>query len=276
MIFDTAATNPNGLALDDLTRRRTWAELVDRSTRIAHLFRDGFGLRPDDHAALLLGNRVEAIELTLGAMLAGIWLTPINRHLQAEEIAYIVADSGARVVFTDDEHEVVARQSAAPEIVLVGDELDRALADVSDEPIPLSAPPGAAMIYTSGTTGRPKGVKRARQPTLDATLSAIGAAGDDARPRRQRPASDHRTDLPRGAAAVRALRSHQRRAARHHAALGRGADPGTHPGPADSPYAPGADDVRSPPQARRTASATPSIRRRCAWCCTARRPSPRR
>jgi len=177
MIFDTAATNPNGLALDDLTRQRTWAELVDRSTRIAHLFRDGFALRPDDHAALLLGNRVEAIELTLGAMLAGIWLTPINRHLHAEEIAYIVADSGARVLFADPEHEVVARQSAAPKIMLVGDELDRALADVSDEPIPLSAPPGAAMIYTSGTTGRPKGVKRARQPTLDATLSAIGTAG---------------------------------------------------------------------------------------------------
>lgn len=176
MIFETAATNPDGLALDDLTRRRTWAELVDRSTRIAHLFRAGFGLQPDDHAAFLLDNRVEAIELTLGAMLAGIWLTPINRHLQAEEIAYIVADSGARVVFTDDEHGVVARQSAAPEVMRVGDELDRALAQVSDEPIPLSAPPGGAMIYTSGTTGRPKGVKRARQPTLGATLFAIDAA----------------------------------------------------------------------------------------------------
>ena len=45
MIFDTAAINPNGLALDDLTRQRTWAELVDRSTRIAHLFREEFGLR---------------------------------------------------------------------------------------------------------------------------------------------------------------------------------------------------------------------------------------
>jgi acyl-CoA synthetase (AMP-forming)/AMP-acid ligase II len=45
MIFDREATNPDGLALDDLTRQRTWAELVDRSTRIAHLFREEFGLR---------------------------------------------------------------------------------------------------------------------------------------------------------------------------------------------------------------------------------------
>ena len=86
MIFDHAATHPNGLALDDLTRQRTWAELADRSTRAAHLLRDRLGLRPDDHAALLMGNRVEFVELTLGAILAGIWLTPINRHLQAEEI----------------------------------------------------------------------------------------------------------------------------------------------------------------------------------------------
>ena len=177
MLFEIAAANPNALALDDLTRQCTWAELIDRITRIAHLLRDGFGLRPDDHAASLLGNRVEAIELTLGAILAGIWLTPINHHLQADEITYIVADSGARVLFTDSQHEAVARQSAAPNIVRVGDELDRALAAVSDYPMPLSGPAGATMIYTSGTTGRPKGVKRARAASLGAALSAASAAG---------------------------------------------------------------------------------------------------
>ncbi len=42
MLFDHAAANPTGLALDDLTRRRTWAELVDRSTRVAHLLRERY------------------------------------------------------------------------------------------------------------------------------------------------------------------------------------------------------------------------------------------
>ncbi len=177
MLFEVAAAHPNALALDDLTRQRTWAELIDRVTRIAHLLRDECGLQPDDHAASLLGNRVEAIELTLGAILASVWLTPINHHLHADEIAYIVSDSGARVLFTDPEHQGVARQSGAPEIVLVGEELDRALAGASDEPISLSAPAGATMIYTSGTTGRPKGVKRARAATVGAALSAAGAAG---------------------------------------------------------------------------------------------------
>lgn len=177
MLFEIAAANPNAIALDDLTRQRTWAELIDRVTRVAHLLRDEFGLQPDDHAGALLGNRVEAIELTLGAILAGIWLTPINHHLQADEIAYIISDSGARVLFTDPEHETVARSSIAPQVMRVGGELDRALATVSDEPMSLSGPAGATMIYTSGTTGRPKGVKRARAATLGAALSTVGAAG---------------------------------------------------------------------------------------------------
>ncbi len=177
MIFDKAAGNPNGVALDDLTRRRTWGELVDRSTRVARLLRDGLGLRPDDHAALLMGNRVEFVELTLGAMLGGIWMTPINRHLGADEIAYVVEDSGAQVLFADAEHEAMARQSAAGKVLLVGAELDAALAGADDEPMPQSGPAGGNMIYTSGTTGRPKGVKRARPPTLGAALSAISATG---------------------------------------------------------------------------------------------------
>lgn len=176
MLLGKAVTDPNGLALDDLTRRRTWAEVAERSTRIAHLLVDTYGLQPNDHASLLMGNRVESVELMLGAIQAGIWLTPINHHLQAEEIAYIVADSGARVVFTDEQHESVARQSQAPQVLLVGKELDLALAAVSDEPMPLSGPAGAAMIYTSGTTGRPKGVKRARAATLSAALANIRAA----------------------------------------------------------------------------------------------------
>ena len=59
MIYEHAALNPNGLALDDLTRQRTWAELADRSTRIARFLREQAGLEAQGHAALLMENRVE-------------------------------------------------------------------------------------------------------------------------------------------------------------------------------------------------------------------------
>jgi fatty-acyl-CoA synthase len=166
MIFSAAALRPNDIALDDLERRLTWRELDDRVRRIARLLRDDLGLAPDDHAALLMGNRVEAVELVVGAMLAGVWLTPINHHLTAEEIAYIVEDSGAHAVFTDAEHETIARAAIAPraeppEILVAGASLEKAIESASDEPLPDDGPPGATMIYTSVRPAVPR-VRRAR------------------------------------------------------------------------------------------------------------------
>jgi long-chain acyl-CoA synthetase len=175
MIFDVAAAKSDAVALDDLTRRRSWAEFVDRATRIAHLLRDELRLGPDDHVSLLMGNRVEFVELTFGAMLAGVWITPINWHLKEAEAAYVVEDSGSRVLFTDEEHEATARRLAGRADLLSIDAVEAALADVSDEPMPLDGPAGGSMIYTSGTTGRPKGVKRSRPPTLGTALSEIAS-----------------------------------------------------------------------------------------------------
>lgn len=176
MIFEHAAKNPNGLALDDLTRQRTWTELADRSARVAHFLRDQAGLGPEEHVAMLMDNRVELVELILGAILAGIWITPINWHLHPEEIAYIIEDSGARLLFSDTRFADTARRAGASDLLLAGEALDRSLAGASARPIELDARPGGAMIYTSGTTGRPKGVKRARLPTLGATLTSVKTA----------------------------------------------------------------------------------------------------
>jgi long-chain acyl-CoA synthetase len=162
------------LALDDGTRRRSRAELADRVARQARLLREGLGLAPGDHAALLIGNRVEAVEGVLAAIHAGVWMTPINWHLSEAEIAYVLRDSGARVLFTDPEHEATAR-AAAPggmTVLVAGDELERALATARDEPMPLEGPAGGNMIYTSGTTGRPKGVRRSKPATLREAIAA--------------------------------------------------------------------------------------------------------
>jgi long-chain acyl-CoA synthetase len=168
---ERARHDPEGLALDDGTRRRSWAELDDRVRRWARLLREDLGLGPDDHAAVLLGNRAEGIEAILAAIHAGVWMTPINWHLAPEEIAYVVRDAGARVLFTDAGHEAVARATGCPTVIVAGEELERALAGARDEPMPLEGPAGGNMIYTSGTTGRPKGVKRRRPPTLGQALA---------------------------------------------------------------------------------------------------------
>jgi acyl-CoA synthetase (AMP-forming)/AMP-acid ligase II len=181
VIFDLAANDPDGLAVDDLSRRRTWAELCDRSIRVARFLREDAGLQPDDHVAVLMENRVEYVELILGAIMAGVWITPINWHLSLDEIAYVIEDSGSRLVFSDPRHEAIARQaidrSVDVPVLLAGTELDGGLAGASDRPLAPDGPAGGNMIYTAGTTGRPKGVKRARPGTLRAALANLGTLG---------------------------------------------------------------------------------------------------
>ncbi len=156
--------------MSDGTRQRGWAELLDRITRWARLLHGELGMAPDDHAALLIGNRVEGIEGILAGIHAGVWMTPVNWHLTPGEISYVVQDSGAKVLFTDPEHEEAARASGAPRVIVVGEELEALLASASDEPMPLDGPAGGNMIYTSGTTGRPKGVMRRRASSLGQAL----------------------------------------------------------------------------------------------------------
>ena len=170
MISQYAKENPEGLALDDGSCTRSWAELNDRTSRWARFLREDLGLSPDENTALLMHNRAEALEGILAAIHAGVWMTPINWHLAPEEIAYVARDSGARAIFVDEAHEEVARAAGCEEVIVVGPELEAALASSSDEPMPLDGPAGGNMIYTSGTTGRPKGVKRRRPTTLQAAL----------------------------------------------------------------------------------------------------------
>jgi long-chain acyl-CoA synthetase len=172
MLEAFAERSPEALALDDLTRTRSWAELEDRVRRLARALREEWNLAPGDHAATLMFNRVECVELMHAAIAAGVWLTPINWHLTAEEVAYVIKDSGARVVFCDEAHRELAEACAPGRVVRVGDALDAIANHASDAPMDPEGPAGGAMIYTSGTTGRPKGVKRKHPTTLRETLVA--------------------------------------------------------------------------------------------------------
>ena len=164
---DLARSDPQGLALDDGTRRLGWQELSDRSTRLAH-WMHALGARPGDVVATLLANRGECVEIMLAAIQGGLWCTPINWHLTRDEVAYVLADSGAKLVFTDAEHAGLVREVFDGPVIEVGSAFETGLADAADAPFSPDAPAGGPMIYTSGTTGRPKGVKRARPPTLAA------------------------------------------------------------------------------------------------------------
>jgi long-chain acyl-CoA synthetase len=172
MSLFAGAVDLDAIAIDDGVTRRTFREIEARVPALARCFYEDLGLAPGDHVAVHLRNRTAYAEIVLASIAAGLWITPVNWHLSAEEIAYVLEDSGAKMVFVDSG---TAPRGAGPRRV----DVDALSAGVtrSAPPLDLSARPGGTMIYTSGTSGRPKGVKRARAATLGDALASMRAGG---------------------------------------------------------------------------------------------------
>ena len=166
---------------------RTFAELDANANRLARALRRR-GLTEGDAVALVCGNRPEFAEVYFACQRAGLRLTPINWHLAADEVAYIVADCEARALVVDAAtHAPVDAARRAPGCLVglaVGGALDGfddyEAAIAHEDGARLSDPAlGATMLYTSGTTGRPKGVFR-EQPASTALATAnLGGYADD-------------------------------------------------------------------------------------------------
>ena len=89
----------------------SYAELERQSNKVAQLFR-ARGLRPGDHIAVLMENRLEFFPVVWAAQRSGLLYTPVNWHLSADEAAYIVADCGARLLVSSSGLEEVAAAAA--------------------------------------------------------------------------------------------------------------------------------------------------------------------
>ncbi|GFH34522.1 acyl-CoA synthetase [Streptomyces pacificus] len=137
--------------------------------RLVHGLRAA-GLRRGDAFAVVLPNGVEFLTAYLAATQAGFYLVPVNHHLTGPEIAWIVADSGARVIIAHARFGAAAA-AAADEAGLPADRrygvggVDgfrpyTALLDGQPAVPPADRTLGWVMNYTSGTTGRPRGIRR--------------------------------------------------------------------------------------------------------------------
>ena len=184
-----AALTPDQPAaiLHETGERLSYAELEERSVRLSRVLYNA-GLRTGDTIALVAGNDLHYFEVYWAALRSGLYFTPVNWHLTAEESAYIVNDSGARVLIVSAQHAELARQLAggtpAVEVRLAFggsvpgyDGYEQALAATQPEPLN-EQPLGAAMLYSSGTTGQPKGIRHPLQPVSvkdgNPTVALIG------------------------------------------------------------------------------------------------------
>lgn len=162
----------------------TYREMDEAANRFAQLLR-ARGLRPDDAFAVLLENRIEYFTLIWGSQRAGTLLVPISTRLTAPEIAYILNDSGAKLLITSHEFDgvmdAIRRDCPDLPVLIAGDSgaesFDAALAAHPETPI-ADQRAGASMLYSSGTTGRPKGIRPAppENPDPQAMIPFLGLA----------------------------------------------------------------------------------------------------
>jgi len=163
-----AQMKPDKIAIWDRFGAHSFAKVNAQANRLARILREE-GLQPGDGVALFCTNRAEFIEAFNAGRRCGLRVTPVNWHLAADEIAYILNDCEARALIAETKFEPLrGAVHKAPGIGLklsVGgaadgfEDYDSALdgvdgTDLDDPEL------GSQMLYTSGTTGRPKGVYR--------------------------------------------------------------------------------------------------------------------
>jgi long-chain acyl-CoA synthetase len=169
-LWGIAATTPDRTAVVDPDGHElSYRDLAAAADRYGRGLQ-AMGLQPGDALVLMLPNGTDLLAVHFAAMQTGLYVVAVNWHLVGPEVAYILADSGAKAFVTHERFAEVAGAAAAeagfPEKArfTVGDVPGfRPLAELGAEE-PAGRPDvrtlGAAMLYTSGTTGRPKGVRR--------------------------------------------------------------------------------------------------------------------
>ena len=158
----------------------SYATVDANANRLVRLLR-ARGLRAGDGVALACSNRVAFIEAFVATQRSGLRLTPVNWHLTADEIGYIIADCEAKAVIAEARAPVAAAMRHAPGVaarLAVGEPIEgfegyaEAVGAFDGGAIDDSVL-GGTMLYTSGTTGRPKGVYRPTPVVLPQAAYAL-------------------------------------------------------------------------------------------------------
>src|SRR6476661_6742764 len=139
--------------------RLTYSEMYDLAQRQAAKL-DELGMQVGDRVAVLSHNSARLLTSFFGVCGSGRVLVPINFRLRPDEISYIVAHSGARVLYVDPELVDQLRDIDVEQTFVLGQD-DSMFAAPGTEPRAWEPDENATATinYTSGTTARPKGVQ---------------------------------------------------------------------------------------------------------------------
>ncbi|MFI5756581.1 amino acid adenylation domain-containing protein [Streptomyces sp. NPDC051569] len=157
LIDEQAARTPDAVALttpggEDIS----YAGLAERSAGLAARLRAA-GAGPDAPVAVLLDRSPEAVVAVLATLKAGAAYLPLDPGYPSDRVAYMLADSGARLLLS--RKDLAESFETGPDVRLIDLGDPGADAPADGHPAPAVHPGGLAyLIYTSGSTGQPKAV----------------------------------------------------------------------------------------------------------------------
>ena len=164
ILIDSAARDPDHVAMKLDDAELTYGRLEQGSARVAGLLRD-HGVAPGDRVGIMLPNVPYFAVCYYGVLRAGAVVVPMNVLLKRREVAFYLADSGAKVMFAWEgfapDAQAGADEAGAECLLVVPGEFEQMLQDT--EPAPglteTADDDTAVILYTSGTTGTPKGAE---------------------------------------------------------------------------------------------------------------------
>ncbi len=181
-LFESTASDLPFLSYND--EKWTFAQSWQAAARIGHVLVQDCGVVPGDRVAIAMRNYPEWVLAFTAITSVGAVAVAMNGHWQSDEMAFALTDSGARVLFADQERldrlpssgaslQVLAvrpTKTLAHGVRLLKD-LTEALGPVAMPHVAIAQDDPATILYTSGSTGHPKGVVSSQRNILSALLS---------------------------------------------------------------------------------------------------------
>ncbi|WP_372736763.1 AMP-binding protein [Nocardioides sp.] len=165
---------PDRVAVATMDRDYTYAEVDERSTRLAnHLV--SLGVRPGDHVAVHSANRIEWVDAFYACLKARAVPININFKYLHDELAYLYDNADCVATVVAPEHLAAVEALDLPKlkhVIVLGEEYDAALAAASTERLGGRSGEDPYVLYTGGTTGSPKGVIWRNEDLIVAALNS--------------------------------------------------------------------------------------------------------
>ncbi len=174
-----AKEKPDAVALEQNGEAVSFRELEERTRKIVAMLAE-MGVVKGDRIAWLGKNSKHYFELFYAAGRVGVVMVPIGWRLAAPEVAYILSDTGAKLLFTGDGLEQLSEKSCAQmesaPTVVEPRRAEEAIEQAPADPLDPAGPDDPVLqLYTSGTTGNPKGAVLTNRNLFSLRLPAESA-----------------------------------------------------------------------------------------------------